>query len=68
MALAPKSGGVSTLIFRSSEWQMLKQIGNAVPPLLGHAAGCMVYGLISATYVKKEKEDETSTATPIAAE
>src|SRR5262249_4460085 len=26
-------------IFRSSEWQMLKQIGNAVPPLLGRAVG-----------------------------
>lgn len=24
-------------IFKSSEWQMLKQIGNAVPPLLGRA-------------------------------
>jgi DNA (cytosine-5)-methyltransferase 1 len=24
-------------VFRSSEWQMLKQIGNAVPPLLGRA-------------------------------
>jgi DNA (cytosine-5)-methyltransferase 1 len=26
-------------VFRSSEWQMLKQIGNAVPPLLGRAIG-----------------------------
>jgi DNA (cytosine-5)-methyltransferase 1 len=26
-------------VFRSSEWQMLKQIGNAVPPLLGRALG-----------------------------
>ena len=26
-------------VFQSSEWQMLKQIGNAVPPLLGRAAG-----------------------------
>jgi DNA (cytosine-5)-methyltransferase 1 len=25
-------------VFKSSEWQMLKQIGNAVPPLLGRAA------------------------------
>jgi DNA (cytosine-5)-methyltransferase 1 len=24
-------------IFQTSEWQMLKQIGNAVPPLLGRA-------------------------------
>lgn len=26
-------------MFKSSEWQMLKQIGNAVPPLLGRALG-----------------------------
>src|SRR5439155_24985848 len=26
-------------VFKSSEWQMLKQIGNAVPPLLGRVAG-----------------------------
>ncbi len=26
-------------VFKTSEWQMLKQIGNAVPPLLGRAAG-----------------------------
>lgn len=26
-------------LFKSSEWQMLKQIGNAVPPLLGRAVG-----------------------------
>ena len=29
-------------IFKSSEWQMLKQIGNAVPPLLGRAIGTVV--------------------------
>lgn len=28
-------------IFRSSEWQMLKQIGNAVPPLLAYALAKM---------------------------
>ena len=28
-------------VFESSEWQMLKQIGNAVPPLLAHAAASM---------------------------
>lgn len=35
-------------VFRSSEWQMLKQIGNAVPPLLGRAAGLMMRELIGA--------------------
>lgn len=28
-------------VFKSSEWQQLKQIGNAVPPLLAHAVGRM---------------------------
>lgn len=28
-------------IFRGSEWQQLKQIGNAVPPLLAHALGVL---------------------------
>ncbi|MEV4271236.1 DNA cytosine methyltransferase [Micromonospora aurantiaca (nom. illeg.)] len=29
-------------VFHSSEWQMLKQIGNAVPPLLGRAVAAAV--------------------------
>ncbi|KAF0675908.1 DNA cytosine methyltransferase [Profundibacterium mesophilum] len=33
-------------VFRTSEWQMLKQIGNAVPPLLGRAAGQMALGIL----------------------
>lgn len=33
-------------VFRSSEWQMLKQIGNAVPPLLGRAVGIMAHALL----------------------
>ena len=53
-------------VFKSSEWQMLKQIGNAVPPLLGHAAGCMVQNLISVTYGKYEME--TMDTVPVAAE
>jgi DNA (cytosine-5)-methyltransferase 1 len=36
-------------VFRSSEWQMLKQIGNAVPPLLGRAVGIMVHSLLDAS-------------------
>lgn len=33
-------------VFRSSEWQMLKQIGNAVPPLLARSAGMMMHGIL----------------------
>jgi len=33
-------------VFKSSEWQMLKQIGNAVPPLLGLAAGRMAIAIL----------------------
>jgi DNA (cytosine-5)-methyltransferase 1 len=35
-------------VFKSSEWQMLKQIGNAVPPLLAYAAGRMVEAILLA--------------------
>src|SRR5690606_25284779 len=33
-------------IFKSSEWQMLKQIGNAVPPLLAHAVATMSMAIL----------------------
>ena len=33
-------------VFKSSEWQQLKQIGNAVPPLLAHALGKMAMSLL----------------------
>lgn len=33
-------------VFRSSEWQMLKQVGNAVPPLLGFAVAKMARGIV----------------------
>lgn len=36
-------------VFKSSEWQMLKQIGNAVPPLLAFAAGQMASAVVEAT-------------------
>lgn len=35
-------------VFKSSEWQMLKQIGNAVPPLLGRAAGVVALRALQA--------------------
>lgn len=35
-------------VFQSSEWQQLKQIGNAVPPLLGHALGILVQEVLRA--------------------
>jgi DNA (cytosine-5)-methyltransferase 1 len=28
-------------VFKASEWQMLKQVGNAVPPLLGRAVAAV---------------------------
>jgi DNA (cytosine-5)-methyltransferase 1 len=36
-------------VFKSSEWQMLKQVGNAVPPLLAHAAAKMALSVLQAT-------------------
>ena len=35
-------------IFQGSEWQQLKQIGNAVPPLMGHALGVMAQEILKA--------------------
>ncbi len=36
-------------IFRGSEWQQLKQIGNAVPPLLGCALGALATAVLRAS-------------------
>jgi DNA (cytosine-5)-methyltransferase 1 len=33
-------------VFHTSEWQMLKQIGNAVPPLLGRAVAAAALGVL----------------------
>ncbi|WP_433552879.1 DNA cytosine methyltransferase [Micromonospora zamorensis] len=35
-------------VFHSSEWQMLKQIGNAVPPLLGRAVASVANQMLEA--------------------
>ena len=35
-------------VFQGSEWQQLKQIGNAVPPLMGHALGVMAQEILKA--------------------
>ena len=45
-------------VFKSSEWQMLKQIGNAVPPLLAYAAGRMSRGILAAIEGKLVKVEE----------
>ena len=34
-------------VFVGSEWQQLKQIGNAVPPLLGHALGQLALNILN---------------------
>lgn len=39
-------------VFKSSEWQMLKQIGNAVPPLLGRAICATAKNLLDTAYSK----------------
>lgn len=35
-------------VFQGSEWQQLKQIGNAVPPLMAHALGVMAQEVLKA--------------------
>jgi hypothetical protein len=36
-------------VFKSSEWQQLKQVGNAVPPLLAFAAAKMARAVLEKT-------------------
>jgi DNA (cytosine-5)-methyltransferase 1 len=45
-------------IFRGSEWQQLKQIGNAVPPLMGRALGSLAQSVL-------EVLDRENYATPL---
>lgn len=42
-------------VFQGSEWQQLKQIGNAVPPLLAGALGLMARELLAATSPKRKR-------------
>ena len=41
-------------IFHSSEWQMLKQIGNAVPPLMARSLAAAVHSLLDEVEAEKE--------------
>ncbi len=50
-------------IFKSSEWQMLKQIGNAVPPLLGYAAARMARAILAAAVGKPENVPASAAGT-----
>jgi DNA (cytosine-5)-methyltransferase 1 len=42
-------------VFYGSEWQQLKQVGNAVPPLLGRAIARTVSGLLKAPRSRTER-------------
>ena len=54
-------------VFKSSEWQQLKQIGNAVPPLLAYAAARMAKSVLEAAEGKVEELGEPIQATFLAA-
>src|SRR3546814_8655036 len=42
-------------IFHGSEWQQLKQVGNAVPPLLGLAVARVAEGLLATSRARSEE-------------
>jgi DNA (cytosine-5)-methyltransferase 1 len=48
-------------VFRSSEWQMLKQVGNAVPPLLAFAASSMIRSVLEAEAEARPKVSKRDT-------
>jgi DNA (cytosine-5)-methyltransferase 1 len=52
-------------VFKSSEWQMLKQIGNAVPPLLGYAAARMARAVLANIDGAQNLPGESPTLLPI---
>lgn len=47
-------------VFVGSEWQQLKQIGNAVPPLMGQAIGLVARNLLERIYKRPEQSRTTS--------
>jgi DNA (cytosine-5)-methyltransferase 1 len=47
-------------VFKSSEWQMLKQIGNAVPPLMGRALAAVARRALDQIYDVETLEGEPS--------
>ena len=49
-------------VFRSSEWQMLKQIGNAVPPLLGRAVAMVAQEALSQANTARGSVTDFATA------
>jgi DNA (cytosine-5)-methyltransferase 1 len=46
-------------IFRGSEWQQLKQIGNAVPPLLAYAVGSAVAEVLDELQTNKPRANSS---------
>jgi DNA (cytosine-5)-methyltransferase 1 len=47
-------------VFVGSEWQQLKQIGNAVPPLLAHALGAMATHVLERLSERQQKKTLTA--------
>lgn len=50
-------------VFVGSEWQQLKQIGNAVPPLMGHALGKLAQDILAACSYQKEADRKAGGST-----
>ncbi|EJL77459.1 DNA-methyltransferase Dcm [Variovorax sp. CF313] len=48
-------------VFKGSEWQQLKQVGNAVPPLLGNALGHLAQEILRALDSKQQSQAIRST-------
>lgn len=49
-------------VFVGSEWQQLKQIGNAVPPLLGYALGLLACEILAELNAKNRKSKQSAEA------